>query len=432
MSDPKRLYPSAWSRNASILLLTGCAFVLGYIASDFSLLPGDRPSKPIRSLRQSIHHIQKDYFRDVSDQHIQQHALKGITNQLDPNTSYLPPKKYQQFKDSTRGQYVGVGMIVEKEPDTNWIRVLVTFPNSPASINNIQPEDLITHVEGQSTRNMKLPRAVRIIKGEKGTAVQLTIRSPETEEDRTITLKRDRVQVKAIPQYGLLEHEGSAYGYIHIREFSEKLSNQLPEVLKKLEPKSNGVIIDLRNNPGGLLSACMNAGELFLDRGKTYFKIHYRNRTDEQKMEDEAFWPRKPIVLLINHQSASASEILAGALRDHLGAKLVGQQTYGKGTVQQTYSLPTNDAIKLTVAEYLTPSGKHIYRKNPEKQHKGGLKPDYAVPLADTEEKRREIRKTLQQSIHDAYQKGPAFQNGASIYRDDQLRKALNVVSNAK
>lgn len=422
---------SLLNRTGGLVLLL--AFLTGYATSEFELLPWHRTSEQIESLNRAVELIRNNYFESVSDQTLKESALKGVTEELDRNTNYLTRDQYQSFKESLEGSYGGIGMVVEKDPDHGWLKVVIPFKGSPAARNGIQPNDLITKIKGKSTTEFSLSEAVQEIKGPKGTSVRISARSSPDGEDRTVEIERGSIDVKPVPQFGLIDRGEQTIGYVYVREFSERLPEDFEVILNKLKDQSDGLILDLRNNSGGLLTACMGVAELFFEPGTTVFQIKRREENRKEKTSEKALWPNKPIAVLVNHGTASAAEIISGALRDHKNSPLIGKQTFGKGTVQRTFRLSTDDALKLTVSQYLTPSGTKIYKSSEKEQEQmgegNGLVPDYEVSLGDSEEERKKGKEAFQDAIYEAYHRGPALQDKSEIHMDQQVQKALNVLT---
>jgi len=399
----------------------------------------------VEKYKQALSRIDQHYIEDVSSEKLTRTALRAIARQeLDRHSSYMAPDRYESFSTGTSGNYKGVGIRVSKDEKSGFIKVVYPFRGSPALDKGIQPGDLITKVNGTSIKDLSLDEAVTRIKGKKGTKVTLTIRSNGT--DRDVTLTRQVVDIPTVAQWGVLSTEKGPVGYISVRQFSETTVPAFKDALKRLQQeKVQGLIIDLRRNPGGLLSASIEMADLFLEAGKDIVTVRYRNRSPEiHRAQDKPFWSKEPVALLVDGDSASASEVFAGALQDHNRAVLVGTRTFGKGSVQQLFPFSgSGDALKITVARYYTPAGRAIDRgaaksasqKTSGKKGSGtsentphGLAPDHIVQIAG-DEKTREAR---WQKLMDAWQEGKSTkasrQLSLDLYRDPQLQKALDVL----
>lgn len=313
--------------------------------------------------------IRAQYVRDVTDEELIEAAIKGMLASLDPHSSYLTQKSFDDMQVQTKGEYGGLGMEVTLEKGV--VRVVSPIDDTPASRAGIQAGDYITKLDGERVMGLTLTEAVAKMKGEIGTDIVITVVRKGEKEPLEITLTRATITLKSV-RYRL---EGEV-GYIRISSFTEKTESGLLEALDKINEELGdnlqGIVLDLRNNPGGLLTQSIAVSSVFLERGEV---VSTRTRNDEHVQRFPARKGDKingkPIIILINGGSASASEIVAGALQDHRRAVVVGTQSFGKGSVQTVIPLGSNGAMRLTTAYYFTPSGNSIQGE--------GITPDILV-----------------------------------------------------
>lgn len=345
---------------AAIMLLS---FSLSFadISSDVTL---DTPALEggYGQLDQMIESIKENYYKSVTDDQLREALYKGIFDALDPHSVYFTPKEYQAFNENIQGSFTGVGISISAKND--YIEVIAPIKGTPADKAGIKSGDIIVAVDGVSIKGWTTEKVVQAIRGEAGTAVTLTIERPNTKEPLQFKL------IRAVIDLVSVEHEVlSGVDVIRITSWDHNTYMQLQPILKGKTFK-NGLIIDLRNNPGGLLSQVIAISDLFLDKGKRIVTVDYASDSDDVYNANTTGLSA-PMVVLVDGGSASASEIFAGAMQDHGRALIVGETTYGKGTVQGIIGLPDQGAMKLTIARYLTPSGKDI--------HGVGIKPNVAV-----------------------------------------------------
>ncbi|MCK5424103.1 MAG: PDZ domain-containing protein [Emcibacter sp.] len=313
--------------------------------------------------------IRAQYVREVTDEELIEAAINGMLSSLDPHSSYLTPKSFDDMQVQTKGEYGGLGM--EVTLDKGVVRVVSPIDDTPATRAGIQAGDYITKLDGKQIMGMSLNDAVALMKGEIGTDIILTVVRKGEKEPLEITLTRDTITLKSVRHR--LEGE---VGYIRISSFTEKTESGLLEALTKINEELGdnlqGIVLDLRNNPGGLLTQSIAVSSTFLERGEV---VSTRTRNDEHVQRFPArkgdVTGGKPMIVLINGGSASASEIVAGALQDHRRAVVVGTQSFGKGSVQTVIPLGANGAMRLTTAYYFTPSGNSIQSE--------GITPDIMV-----------------------------------------------------
>ncbi len=312
--------------------------------------------------------VKKNYVDEVKDKEIVYAAIKGVLESLDPHSSFLPPDMYKDIQTETKGEFGGIG--IEITIKDSFPTVITPIEDTPAFKAGIKSGDLIMRIDGKPTKNMSLMSVVKLIRGAKGKPVILTIMRDGFTIPKDFTIVRDIIKVKSV-KYRMMDDQ---YGYIRIVQFQENTSKDLNNALDELQKKNNikGILLDLRNNPGGLLEQAVEVSDKFLSEGMIVY-IEGRNKEDS-KMK---FYAHKkddyigPLVVLVNEGSASASEIVAGALQDYKRAIIVGTKTFGKGSVQTIFPLGDGSGVRLTTAKYFTPKGRSIQAE--------GIVPDIVV-----------------------------------------------------
>ncbi len=315
--------------------------------------------------------VEKNYVEPVDDKKLVEGAINGMLASLDPHSNYLDPDTFKEMQVETKGSFGGLG--IEITVKDGWVTVVSPIEGTPAYRVGIQPGDKIVKIEGKSTKSMSLVDAVKMMRGPKGSKITITIFREGMHKPEDYTITRDVIKIQSVKS-NLLE---KGYGYIKVVSFQEGTDTDLRDALQKIEKqgKLRGLVLDLRNNPGGLLDQAVKVSDQFLDKGLI---VYTDGRVENQKMRFEAT-PKKgfenyPMVVLVNGGSASASEIVAGALQDHNRALILGTQTFGKGSVQTIIPLDDGSGLRLTTARYYTPSGHSIQAK--------GIVPDIVVKAA--------------------------------------------------
>ena len=304
--------------------------------------------------------IEKHYMGDVKEKNLEDGVYKGYINGLnDPYSVYYNKKETKELYESTGGEYSGIGAVMSQNTETGVITLVQIYKDSPAE----------KEVTGKD-----LSKVVSKVKGEKGTTVELTVLRGEDAKEVTVTATRDTVQAQTI-EYKMMDDK---IGYIRVSEFDTVTYDQYKEALDDLEKQGmTGLVVDLRNNPGGSLSTVCDMLDLMLPKGLIVYTEDKNGKKTEMKSDEEHQFT-KPLAVLVNGNSASASEIYSGAIQDYGIGKIVGTQTYGKGVVQQIFDLDDGTAVKLTIAEYFTPKGRSINGK--------GITPDVKVEYENNEE----------------------------------------------
>jgi carboxyl-terminal processing protease len=322
--------------------------------------------------------VRNQYFKPVPDDQLIEASLNGMVSSLDPHSSYMNPKDYADLSTQTKGEFGGLGLEVTQE--NGIVKVESPIDETPAARANIKSGDLITHIDGEPIVGIPLNEAVEKMRGPVGTPIKLTIRHNEKADPFEVTLTRETIKVPSVKS----RVEADNVGYIRISSFSEQtqpgLDKAITELKGQLGTKMAGYVIDLRNNPGGLLSSAISVSNTFLDQGEIV-STRGRNPDDVDHMDAKPGLDKAkgvPVVILINGGTASAAEIVSGALQDHHRAIVMGTQSFGKGSVQTILPLKNQGGLRLTTAEYFTPSGRSIQAK--------GITPDIEVKPAKIEE----------------------------------------------
>ena len=319
--------------------------------------------------------IEKHYMGDVKEKNLEDGVYKGYINGLnDPYSVYYNKKETKELYESTGGEYSGIGAVMSQNTETGVITLVQIYKESPAEKAGLKENDILYKVEGKEVTGKDLSKVVSKVKGEKGTTVELTVLRGEDAKEVTVTATRDTVQAQTI-EYKMMDDK---IGYIRVSEFDTVTYDQYKEALDDLEKQGmTGLVVDLRNNPGGSLSTVCDMLDLMLPKGLIVYTEDKNGKKTKMKSDEEHQFT-KPLAVLVNGNSASASEIYSGAIQDYGIGKIDGTQTYGKGVVQQIFDLDDGTAVKLTIAEYFTPKGRSINGK--------GITPDVKVEYENNEE----------------------------------------------
>ena len=320
--------------------------------------------------------VRSGYVEEVSDQQLIEAAINGMLSALDPHSSYMNAKNFTDMQVQVQGQFGGLGIEVTME--NGFVKVVSPIDDTPASAAGLKPNDFIVAIDGESVQGLSLAEAVDRMRGPVDSAIKLTIKRENT-NTFDVTLKRAVVKIQSVKS----QVQGNDIGYIRISSFNEQTDSGLQKAMKSLRDKAGtklvGIVLDLRNNPGGLLDQAIAVSNDFLDKGEIV-STRGRRTEDAQRYDAKAsgdLTKGLPMVVLINGGSASASEIVAGALQDHHRAILLGTKSFGKGSVQTIIQLPGHGAMRLTTARYYTPSGRSIQGE--------GIQPDIVVEPAKIE-----------------------------------------------
>jgi carboxyl-terminal processing protease len=314
--------------------------------------------------------VKNQYVEELTDKELVEKALNGMLQALDPHSSYMNEEVFKEMQEDTSGTFGGLG--IEITTDKGFIKIISPIDDTPAFKAGIQAGDYITHLNGESVVDMNLKEAIDIMRGEVGTSITITI-IRGSEEPFDVELIRDTIKMASVKHRVLND-----VGVLRVSTFNEQTTSGLKESIQELEESENppiGYVLDLRNNPGGLLTESVSVSDVFLEEGEIV-SIRGREKKDVQVFSAKKgdLINKKPLVVLINEGSASASEIVAGALQDHDRAVIMGMKSFGKGSVQTIVPIDSG-AIRLTIAKYYTPSGDSIQAV--------GIEPDVVVPRAE-------------------------------------------------
>lgn len=343
--------------------------------------------------------IDKYYYEDVNHDELVEGVYKGLLAGIgDPYSNYFSKKEYEQFKEAVGGKYSGIGVLISYDEENNRFLVSLPFEGGPGAKAGLLPGDQIVKVEDTDVKGFDIDKLVTMIKGEEGTSVELSIYREDKDETIDVDIVREEINVPTV-SHEMLDNK---IGLIKIVEFDEVTLKQFSDALDELEKDGQkGLIIDLRNNPGGQLDTVKKITEKFLPKDSmiVYTEDKYGNKEELKSDTKTGKQFTKPLVVLINENSASASEIFSGVVKDYKIGTLVGTKTYGKGIVQTILPLEDGSAIKLTISKYFTPNGNYIHGK--------GIEPDIKVELPDETKKKMAISKE----------------------EDVQLKKAIEVIN---
>jgi carboxyl-terminal processing protease len=348
-------------------------------------------------------------------------ALKGMIDSLDPHSEFMDPEEYQELQSDTEGEFGGLGLVVTMKD--NYVTVVTPMDDTPGLHAGILAGDRIVKINGRSADKMALPDAVRLLRGKPGTQVTVTIQRPSSGMTRELTLTRAVINVDMVKDINGKKDfplGPDKIGYIRITQFGDNTSDELEDALKKLEAQGmQALILDLRGNPGGLLDEAVGVCSKFLPRGQLVVTTEGRDVEQDSRRRADGHGDElngMPIVVLVNLGSASASEIVTGCLQDLHRAVILGEKTFGKGSVQSIFPLDDGSALKLTTAKYYTPSHRVI--------HEHGITPDVIVPMTDEQE----AALTFQRSPGGMYSLTPDERTRIEKIQDIQLDRAEDLL----
>ena len=330
----------------------------------------DLPLEDMRTFVEILNRVKSDYVEPVKDADLIENAIRGMLDGLDPHSAYLSPDEFREVTVSTSGKFGGLG--IEVQMQNGFVRVVAPIDDTPAYKAGLQPGDLIIRIDETPVKGLTLVDAVKLMRGEPGSKVALTLLRENVEQPFKVSLTRAIIRVQSVKSK-LLE---PGYGWLRVTQFStdtgQLLQDELTKLRKENKTELKGIILDMRNNPGGVLNAAVDVSDAFLDSGNI---VSIKGRLSETNKSFDATsgdaLAGKPMVVLVNGGSASASEIVAGALQDQGRAVVMGEKTFGKGSVQTILPLQNNAALKLTTARYYTPNGRSIQAE--------GITPDIAI-----------------------------------------------------
>jgi carboxyl-terminal processing protease len=416
----------------AIFLLAACLSA-GVTQASESDGTADEPESPrtqaqltlddLRAFTDVFNQIRRNYVGEVDDKRLLDAAIQGMLSDLDPHSDYLPTTEYQDLEENSSGRYSGIGIDVQADDQRITVRAVIN--DSPADRAGINPGDIITSIDGVPVKGRKIQEAIDGLQGDPGSEVRLTLLSPEGEQHE-VQMQREVLDIPTL-RFELLDN---SYGYFKISFFHRETASHMEETLESLRKDGielNGVVLDLRDNPGGVLQPAVAMADGFLDEGMI---VSTRGQNQTMQLSFEArpgqWLPGVPVVVLVDRGSASASEVLAGALQDHGRALIVGERTFGKGTVQSVLPLRNGGGIKLTTALYYTPSGRSIQAE--------GILPDVVLDpnefIADGDDRIREsdLDRHLDQ---DAAANGAADASTMGAYQEFPVEEVLQILRNA-
>lgn len=371
--------------------------------------------------------VRKNYVEEVNTKELLTGAINGMLHSMDPHSAYLTPDLYKDLQMDTQGRFGGLG--IEITVRNGILTVISPIEDTPAFRAGIKPGDQIVKIEDEFTKDMTLSEAVKRLRGPKGTKVNISVKREGVAEFLNFTMVRDTIRVRSVRSRVLEE----GYVYVRLAQFQERSDRDVLKALEKFAAEKGGIkglVFDLRNNPGGLLTQAVRVTDLFLDSGLI---VYTEGRLESQKQKyyahKEGSWTEFPMVVLVNGGSASASEIAAGALQDHKRAVILGTKTFGKGSVQTILPLDDNSALRLTTARYFTPKGRSIQAT--------GIVPDIVIENGPVVEAKAEDKKrpTVREENlpghlenHEGKEKTEGQQGDDSIEKDAQLKRALDLL----
>lgn len=378
------------------------------------------PLEEIQTFAEVFERIKRGYVEEVDDRTLLRNAMRGMLSELDPHSAYLDEEEYQSLRESTQGEFGGIGIEVGSE--NGQLVVITPIDDTPASRAGLLSRDIIVAIDGTPTDSMSLQEAVSLMRGEPGSQLHISVLRSGEDVPREFTLTREIIRSESV-KHELLE---PGYGYLRISQFQSRTTDQARQALERMgrEQPLDGLILDLRNNPGGVLQAAVGVADLFLDEGLI---VYTEGRLSDTEMSFSASPDTSardmPLVVLINSGSASAAEIVAGALQDQRRGVIMGTESFGKGSVQQIMPLGNGEGLKLTTALYYTPNGRSIQAQ--------GIEPDVEVVRGRLEvaEGRREVREADLDG-HLSGQSSPRERAAAAerLRNDYQLSEALNLL----
>jgi C-terminal processing peptidase-3. Serine peptidase. MEROPS family S41A len=409
------------------------SLLLGWVLTDVPMATAqtaqsasELPLEELRRFTEVYERVQRDYVESIDDETLIRNAIRGMLEGLDPHSAYLDAAEYEQLQEGTRGQFGGLGIEVGMED--GFVKVIAPIDGTPADAAGIQPGDLIMRIDGRSVRGLDLQQAVERMRGEPGTEIQLGILRDGQDSPIDVTLERAVIQVDSVRSQ-LLE---PGFGYLRISQFQSRTGDDLLSEIAAWQDEHgpmDGMVLDLRNNPGGVLDAAVEVADAFLSNGAIVSTNGRAERAESRftATPNDAL-NGAPLVVLVNAGSASAAEIVAGALQDHRRAVIMGEQTFGKGSVQSILPLRNGSAVKLTTARYYTPDGRSIQAE--------GIVPDVEIAnlrVADQQASEVLRESDLPRHLRSDGAAPPANSDGdvpgsALAKRDYALAEALNLL----
>ena len=406
---------------ATLLPLVLLAAPLPLMAQSANSVADDLPLEEIQTFAEVFERIKRGYVEEVDDRTLLRNAMRGMLSELDPHSAYLDEEEYRSLRESTQGEFGGIG--IEVGTESVQLMVITPIDDTPASRAGLLSRDVIVAIDGTPTDSLSLQEAVNLMRGEPGSQLRISVLRAGEESPREFTLTREVIRNESV-KHEVLE---PGYGYLRISQFQSRTPDQARRSLERMarEQPLEGLILDLRNNPGGVLQAAVGVADLFLDEGLI---VYTEGRLSDTEMSFSAS-PETPaddvpLVVLINSGSASAAEIVAGALQDQRRGVIMGTESFGKGSVQQIMPLGNGEGLKLTTALYYTPNGRSIQAQ--------GIEPDVEVVRGRLEvaEGQRQIREADLDGHLSGQDAMPRERTEMSqrLREDYQLSEALNLL----
>ncbi|HCA03004.1 MAG: S41 family peptidase [Vreelandella alkaliphila] len=391
------------------------------MAQSANSVADDLPLEEIQTFAEVFERIKRGYVEEVDDRTLLRNAMRGMLSELDPHSAYLDEEEYRSLRESTQGEFGGIG--IEVGTENGQLIVITPIDDTPASRAGLLSRDVIVAIDGTPTDSLSLQEAVNLMRGEPGSQLRISVLRAGEESPREFTLTREVIRNESV-KHEVLE---PGYGYLRISQFQSRTPEQARRSLERMarEQPLEGLILDLRNNPGGVLQAAVGVADLFLDEGLI---VYTEGRLSDTEMSFSAS-PETPagdvpLVVLINSGSASAAEIVAGALQDQRRGVIMGTESFGKGSVQQIMPLGNGEGLKLTTALYYTPNGRSIQAQ--------GIEPDVEVVRGRLEvaEGQRQIREADLDGHLSGQDAMPRERTEMSqrLREDYQLSEALNLL----
>lgn len=410
-----------------LIVFVSCLSFVTFIFAKQEIPKKDDLYKDIELFASAVSFIRNDYVDEVGSKDLIYGALKGMLMSLDSHSQFLDPKAYQEMKVETEGKFGGLGIEITLRDGI--LTVISPVDDSPAHKAGLKPNDMIVKIDGESTRNITIDEAVEKLRGESGTTVDLMILREDEKRLLDFNITRGIIEITSIKEPAILEN---GIGYIRLVEFQENTPKDLMEAVQGLKAEGmDSLILDLRNNPGGLLDVSVEAVEVFLPKGEIV--VSTKGRVELQNVVYKANYKRPyldfPLLVLVNGGSASASEIVAGAIKDNKRGIIVGTKTFGKGSVQTVLKLSDGSALRLTTAKYFTPNGQQI--------HGEGIVPDVIIPLLREPNEEEGMlaakkREKVFEKIEDKTEEKKEVEEVKTKKYDNQLQRAVDLIKGIK
>lgn len=422
---------AALCKQALIILTLTLFTIPTYSAAEISQKEREKTYKQLEVFANVLSILQDNYVEEIDSSETINGAIRGLLYSLDPHSAYLPPEGFQELQEETRGQFSGIG--IEITIKDNILTIISPIEGTPADKAGLKANDIIVEIGGEKTKEMGAVEAVKRLRGPQGSKITISVYREGWSDLKEMTLTRDLIPLQSVKGYFI----APGFAYTRITNFQSHSTRDYRAAISRLSEKEKirGLILDLRNNPGGLLNQAVSIADTFLESGLI---VYTKGRTDDQNMSFKAHKSMEdlpyPLIVLVNEGSASASEIVAGAIQDHKRGIIVGTQTFGKGSVQTIIPLPGGAGLRVTTARYFTPAGKSIQAL--------GITPDVEVPFAacktpreDEGEAKPKLREAdLKNHIsgsetrEEVELKAEADANKERLEQDNQLRTALNIL----